>query len=420
MDNTWDMASSAPTSVMSERTKSPIKSFLFLIPSTKQIEDVLSFHCQRGSASAVKAILSHVTTPHKPLKHRQLFHPLIHAIKGGTSRHNKCVRELLAAGVNPNHRSKKSGLTPLQIALDRPNFKGYANLIWLLFTSEPRKLDPNGTDLQGEVPLFKFFLGADEEPLEAHKRGGLIMLLKAGADPNRQQPGTGNSLLHLAVRRKDAVVTAILLHVGVDVNALNLSGISPLQITAAQFHQRQGGEEVLDHLLKNGAKVDQPAGALRRTTLHWAVRAGNTTAIRRLLDGGANVTTKDKEQRDAIALAVKHTNKVFVSKTVPGVGDHRLGEAVREVEAGDHIESMQGLMGKAPDDYHIKGFLHQGTCSIESAAKDMTGGLLKRLLKMGLDLETPYKNGSTVREFIEAEGRGPVKQVARKWVPAAR
>ncbi|KAK0665956.1 ankyrin repeat-containing domain protein [Cercophora samala] len=418
MDNTWDMASSAPTSVMSERTKSRIKSFLFLIPSTKQIEDVLSFHCQKGSASAVKAILSQVKSTNKPLKHRQFFHPLIHAIKGGTSRHNKCVRELLAAGVNPNHRSKKSGLTPLQIALDRPNFKGYANLIWLLLTSEPQKLDPNGTDQQGEVPLFKLFLGADEEPLEAHKRGALIMLLKAGGDPNRQQPGTGNSLLHLAVRRKDPVVTAILLHVGVDVNALNLSGISPLQITAAQFHRRQGGEEVLDHLLKNGAKVDQPAGALQRTALHWAVIAGNTTAIRRLLDGGANVTIKDKEQMDAIALAVKHTNKVFVSRAVPGAGDHRLGQAVREVETGDHIQIMQGLMSKAPDEYHIKVFLQEGTCAIETAARDISGGLLKRLLGMGLDPELPYKDGRTVREFILAVGPEPVKRVMREWIPA--
>ncbi|KAK4171969.1 hypothetical protein QBC36DRAFT_82948 [Triangularia setosa] len=417
MDNTWEMASSAPTSVMSEQTKSRIKSFLFLIPSAKQIEDVLSFHCQKGSASTVKAILSQVTSPKKPLKHRQFFHPLIYAIKGGSPRHNKCVRELLAAGVNSNHRSKKTGLTPLQIALDRPNFKGYANLIWLLLSSEPGKANPNGTDLQGEIPLSKLFLGADEEPLEPHKRGALIMLLKAGADPNYQQPGTGNSLLHLAVRRKDPVVTTILLHIGVDVNALNSSGISPLQVTAAQFHRRQGGEEVLDHLLKNGAKVDQPAGALQRTALHWAVIAGNTTAIRRLLAEGADVTKKDKQQMDAFALAVKHTNKVFVSRTVPGAADHKLGQAVREVEVGDHIEIMQGLISNVPDDHHIGGLLQKGKCAIETAARNRTGGLLKGLLRMGLDLETSYKGDRTVREFIEAEGRSSVKRVLQEWKP---
>ncbi|KAK4204935.1 ankyrin repeat protein [Triangularia verruculosa] len=414
MDNTWGMASSAPTSVMSERTRSRIKSFLFLIPSPKQIEDVLSFHCQKGSASAVKTILSQILSPNKRLKHRQFFHALLYAIKGGSTRHNKCVRELLAAGVNPNHRSKKTGLTPLQIALDRPNFKGYANLIWILLSSEPRKTNPDGTDLQGEVPLSKLFVGADEEPLEAHKRGALIMLLKAGADPNYQQPGTGNSLLHLAVRRKDPVVTAILLHVGVDVNALNSSGISPLQVTAAQFHRRQGGEEVLDHLLKNGAEVDQPAGALERTALHWAVIAGNTTAIHRLLAAGADVTKKDKQNRDAFILAVKHTKKVFISR----IGDDEPGQAVREAEASDHIEIMQGLLEKVPDEYPIKGFLEEGKCAIETAAGEKTGGLLRKLLKMGLDLDARYKGGKTVREFLAIEGGAPAKTVLMEWEPA--
>ncbi|KAK4182444.1 ankyrin repeat protein [Podospora australis] len=386
MDNTWEMASSAPSSVISDTVKSRISKFFLLMPTPQQVESVLNYNCKEGSSSAVKFILAKAK---KPLKKGQFFPSLCYAVKGGSSRHNKCVRELLAAGVNPNNRWQKNGLTPLHIALSHNNFKGYTNLIWLLLSNSPHAADPNAADRQGELPLAKLFLGTDsDEPLEAHKRGALIMLLKEGAKPTFKLPGTGETPLHLAVRRKDKIVTAMLLHMGAEVNAVNNSGSTPLQITANQFRREISADhmETLDHLLQNGAEVNQAAGALARTPLHWAVIAGCAQAVGRLLEAGASVTQVDKEEASSLGLALKHVEKVFASQ---------------EYGVADHIEMMTGLADKIPE---AKEHLQEGKCAIETAAMQESGELLKSLLLMGLDLGKGYRDGMTVGQFIRSRG----------------
>ena len=65
MNNIWEMASSAPTSVVTDEARSRITKFFFMIPSDEQVEQVLCLHCQRASASAVKLILEKVVSPNK-------------------------------------------------------------------------------------------------------------------------------------------------------------------------------------------------------------------------------------------------------------------------------------------------------------------------------------------------------------------
>jgi ankyrin repeat protein len=403
MNNIWEMASSAPTSVVTDEARSRITKFFFMIPSDEQVEQVLCLHCQRASASAVKLILEKVVSPNKKLKQRQFFRPLIYAVKGASSKHNKCARQLLAAGVNPNHKSHKTGLTPLHIALSHPNFKGYTNLIWLLLSNEP-KADPNAPDWHSERPLEKLFIGPDTQPLELHKRGALSMLLREGADPNFKLPGTGDTPLHLAVRRQDPVVAAMLLYKGADVNAKNNSGSTPLQITANQFRRELSADhaEVLDHLLQYKADVDEPAGALRRTALHWACIAGCAQAVTSLLDAGADVAKTDTDGRDALGLAIENANKLTATAS---------GGDMNGAGLSDHVEIMVGLVGKIRNPLKLE----QGRCALETAIKGNDRLLLSMLLPSRHALKLSFRNAN-VRDLIEREGSEMARALLSRYL----
>ncbi len=86
----------------------------------------------------------------------------------------------------------------------------------------------------------------------------------------------GNTALHLAVNLGATEIVRILLSAGADVNALNLSGKSPVQLAA-----KNGAEEVFMQLFKGGADLQgrDPGG---NNLLHLAC-AGTEPARERLV-----------------------------------------------------------------------------------------------------------------------------------------
>ncbi|KAI0479700.1 hypothetical protein F4859DRAFT_513201 [Xylaria cf. heliscus] len=398
MANTWDMASSAPTSAMSEESKSRISRFFFMMPSDKDIEELLRLYCRKGSASAVRTILQKASPKSKSPHKRRYFLPLIEAVRGASSRHNKCVRELLAAGVDPNLQTKRTGQTPLHIAVQHANFKGYTNLIWLLLSNHA---DANLRDRSDESPLAKLFTGAaDSGPLETHKRGALILLLKEGASPNFTMSGTGSTPLHLAVRRQDKISVAMLLHMGARVDAKTTGGTTALVMTANQFRAGELGAdhaEVLDHLLQYGAHVDERAGVQGRTALHWAVVAGCAQAVVRLLEAGADARLKDYDGCDAMGLAVKSAAAA------------NLGANVEEAKLADHVEIMLGLEKAAKYEWKLE----EGKCAVETACKREDGDMLRQLLEMGLDPGSKFRHG-TVLDFAIRRGSRVAQDILHK------
>ncbi|PHH73422.1 hypothetical protein CDD82_5486 [Ophiocordyceps australis] len=404
MNNTWEMASSAPTSTISEEASFKISRLLLMMPTEAQIESALTEYCKKGSAGAVKSVLRSTVSRTKPLKYRQFFKPLLRAVQGATARHNKCVRVLLAVGVDPNHKSRSTGLTPLHIAVEHANFEGYTNLIWLLLANGA---NPNAKDSRGELPLTRLFVGGGTEPLEPHKRIALIMLIREGAKLNFTMPGTGNTPLHLAVRRQDATVVAILLFKGAVVNAKNTSGTTPLQMTANQFRGElvRRHAEVLSHLLQSGARVDEPAGALNRTPLHWAVIAGCAQAVAMLLEAKADARLPDQDGYDAVALALRNVDKLTVD------ADER--------KLQDHVEIMQKLDEAARCEWNL-----DGTCAIEAACgsnseESKNGKFLENLLKRGLDPKVRFRQG-TILEFARQKGSPAVQNLLEEWEEPAK
>ena len=79
-----------------------------------------------------------------------------------------------------------------------------------------------------------------------------------------------------------------LLKGGADVNAAGANGLTPLHVAAGN-----GRAQVVNLLLKNGAKLEARDAKHWKTPLHWAVFGGSAEAARALLDAGADVNAKD-------------------------------------------------------------------------------------------------------------------------------
>lgn len=395
MSQTWEKASSAPTSVMSQATRSQLSAMLFHFNRPADIMSILNKHCKDGKASAVRYILQN--QPQSRARRAKYHSPLWSAVKGGTQRHNKCVRELIGADVDVNITSKRTGKSPLHVAVEHDNYKGYTTLVWLLVHA---KADVNALDSDGDSPLMKLFLGHDHEPLEQHRREALAILLRAGARVDLSQRATGSTPLHMAVRRQDKFAVAMLLFKGANVNAKTSSGTTPLQITANQFRGDLSPDhaEVLSTLLQHEALVDEPAGALKRTALHLAVISGTAHAVDMLIQHGASAKKKDKQGDDAITLAVQHAAKLVndPSKTL----DRRLD---------DHVEIMRLLTAKKYD-----WPLSELKCVVEVACSRTNTDLLEELLEMKLKASDKFGDRGTILVLASKHGTPAAAEILRQ------
>ncbi|KAL1853276.1 hypothetical protein Daus18300_011844 [Diaporthe australafricana] len=401
MKTAWESASaSAPTSVMSDATKARLSRVLVPYNQYDRMQNLLKDYCKQGKASAVKFLLQKGCNPGTRKTPRR--GPLLAAIQGASGRHNKCVRELIKHDVDVNIKSKKSGKSALHLAVENDPFQGYVKLVWLLVNAGA---ETNMPDENGDFPLTKVFFGAGSLPLEKNRLEALAVLLRGGAEPNLHASGTGNTPLHLAVRRQDKWAVAMLLHKGADVNAKNSSGATPLQMTANQFRGDLGHDhaQVLDLLLQAKARIDERAGALSRTALHLAIISGTAHAVKLLLDYGADPLLADKNGNTAIMLAIKGAAKMTTDP--------------EKIE--DHVEVMDRLVKRlGPSWTHASS--PKGVCAVETACSGYNMDLLKALLVEGnLDPRSKFREG-TVVEFARATGTPRVKEVIERHMDKKR
>lgn len=400
MKTAWDSASAgAPTSVMSDATKAKFSQILVPFGQFDRMHNLLRDYCKQGKASAVKFLLQKGCNPGTKQSPRRA--PLLAAVQGASERHNKCVRELIKHDVNVNIKSKKSGKSALHLAVENDQFQGYVRLIWLLVNAGA---ETNMPDENGDIPLTKVFFGAGSLPLEKYRLEALAVLLQGGAEPNLHASGTGNTPLHLAVRRKDKWAVAMLLHKGADVNAKNSSGVTPLQMTANQFRGDLSHDhaQVLDLLLQAKALIDERAGAVSRTALHLAVVSGTAHAVKILLDYGANPRLADKNGNTAIMLAIKGAAKMTIDP--------------EKIE--DHVEIMDRLVKRLGPSWAQASNLN-GRCAIEAACSGDIELLCILLVKGGLDPRSKFREG-TVMEFARTTGATGVEELIERYMDSKK
>lgn len=312
MRDVWEAASTIETSVMSSRTSETLGR---LGPAVKWQDRNMHYverYAKAGKAAAVRELLLAGCNPGTLRKPN--YRPLISAVRAGSLRHNKVVKVLLDHGADVNARHPSTGKTSLHFAIEHQNFAGYTNLVRDLLEAGA---DPNVLDKNGDSPLLQILYGG-YEPLAKHKLDALACLLQQSfdTDVNVVPRGTRNMPIHIAVRRRDAMATALLIHRGSRVNDPNGAGATPLRIAAGSWNEKPSGHDIdlLRFLLNGGANINEQSGTTNDTVLHIAASQGCEEALDLLLRKDANPYIQDATGHTAYQIVEQSKGKVNTEK----------------------------------------------------------------------------------------------------------
>ncbi|NXA15317.1 ZDH13 Palmitoyltransferase, partial [Sapayoa aenigma] len=156
-------------------------------------------------------------------------------------------------------------------------------------------------------------LGGDLNSTSLHwaiRQGHLpmvVLLLKCGADPSLID-GEGFSSIHLAVLFQHMPIVAYLISKGQNIDTTDLSGQTPLMLTA----QKAIGPEPTRFLLKFNPSLNAVDNVQKNTALHWAITAGNISAVDLLLEAGASLDIKNVKGETPLDLAYQSQNHFMV------------------------------------------------------------------------------------------------------------
>ncbi len=271
-------------------------------------------------------------------KNPELAKPPLRSLEIAIRKRNlELVRLLLEHGADPNHKRKAtniSGISGRYMLLSAAiNFGTYE--IAELLLKHGARVDVTAFVGKSEVDALSYTI--------AHKELRFAkLLLDHGADPKPKKSEWGDysesdSAMHCAARVGDVAKAELLMEFGGSVNAEIRNGVTPLFIAATDGHRR-----FCDFLLEHGARLDfYSACALGkdddvsrmlvsdpdlakshdkyfgRLGLYYAVHAGNTKLVERLIANGADV----------------NATKVADVKVMPARGDSVLHEAARRGDA---------------------------------------------------------------------------------------
>ncbi|XP_062973435.1 palmitoyltransferase ZDHHC13 isoform X2 [Elgaria multicarinata webbii] len=146
--------------------------------------------------------------------------------------------------------------------------------------------------------------------LDLVKQGHLsmvILLLKFGADPTLID-GEGYSSLHLAVLFQHMPVIAYLISKGQSVDTTDRNGQTPLMLSAHKVI----GLEPTRFLLKFNPSIKAVDNIEKNTALHWAIIAGNVSAVDVLLEAGSSLDIKNVKGERPFDLAHQTKNRIII------------------------------------------------------------------------------------------------------------
>ncbi|KAL8877493.1 MAG: hypothetical protein Q9198_004501, partial [Flavoplaca austrocitrina] len=345
MQKVWQAASTNKTSVLDAKTQ---KAFMQLRPGIvwqdRMLHSVVHY-ANQGRAAVVRELLEAGCNPGTRKKPR--WKPLIYAIKAGTQRHNKVVKVLLEHGADVNVKHPLNGKTPLHFAIENPSFRGYTNIIRILLE---HGADANALDQNKDSPLLQILYGG-YKALEKHKRDALACLLQdhIDVDVNVTPLGTLDMPIHLAVRRRDAIAVAILIHRGSRVNDPNSTGLTPLRIAASRWSEKSPEDdmEILKYLLLGGADIYEVTSNSPQTVLEIAARRGCVQAVNLLLSKRMGPQLPQMCQAAAKAATA---NKSKMSKAAYKSILQVLESATAEIDASRSQAYISSWLGNTVDE----------------------------------------------------------------------
>lgn len=229
---------------------------------------------------------------------------LFHAVQSG---HIDKVVTRLSKGADPNGTDRK-GRRPLHLATTCR--KEMPAMVEILLTAGA---DINGRDRKGATPLIA--------AVRNHCPGIVAILLEKGADPTLAD-GYGVTAMHWIARwQADKMTPAIdgLLSAGADVDARDKIGRTPLMMTA---YSPITGDDAMIVFLARGADpntTDQSDNTLAHLLASDSSRKERVQGVSRLIEGGATIDLRNKDQMTPLMMAVKR-RKTEIAKLLLAAG----------------------------------------------------------------------------------------------------
>ncbi len=216
------------------------------------------------------------------------------------------------------------------------------------------------------------------EALKAGDRKAVQSLLKQGVDANAADPD-GTTPLQWAVRGDDADTVQMLLRAGANPRAANRYGVTALSLAAGN-----GNPAILDMLLEAGADpaTAAPGG---QTILMIAARTGNPQCVKLLLARGLDVNAREATYGETALMWA-------------AAGNH--AEAVRAlIERGAEINTRSAELKYPQDRFGLEGVLtilpHGSWTALMYAAREGSLEAARALAEAGADLNLTDPDGTT-------------------------
>lgn len=333
------------------------------------------------------------------------------------------VDALLRAGAEPK-AANRYGVTPLSLAAENGNAAVVQRLL-------EAGADPNTALSGGETALMT--------AARSGRADVIRVLLKQGADPNARETLRGQTPLMWAGIHGNAEAISVLAQAGADVRARSFTPAKPKAAV--------GGSQAGPGMAKPKASVQDPRyGAF--TALVFAARRGQLSAVRALLDAGADVNETavvhpNEPPTPVITIAIANGHYEVAASLLerganPNLAEngwtplHQLARARSESGktrtnlgwttgprmTGDlsGLELARRLIAKGAnvnaratrefqDGYRYASYVSRiGATPLLMAARVCDAELMKVLLEQGADATIPSADGMT--PFMAAAGNG--------------
>ncbi|MFH2001228.1 MAG: ankyrin repeat domain-containing protein [Planctomycetota bacterium] len=263
-----------------------------------------------GNLEIVKLLLDHGANIHQKNDHGET--PLFWALNPNCL---EVARLLIQEGADVKQKSIHG-----QLALHNVCHRGTTILAQLHLE---HGADVNALDSNGWSPLTNAAFSAGSTDI-------IKFLLSKGAQINVTAPeGVENFLtpLHGAIRGNNLDAFKLLVENGADIDEPDSKGNTPLIMAIARSN-----EGIVEYLLSQGCALDKTEGFLGRTALHASAIKGLTLVTEMLIQKGADIDKKDKNNKTAMDYAVYYGFKELAQLLAENGADKRALKGLKEIE----------------------------------------------------------------------------------------